>query len=34
MKKAEIKYNDYTAGTLTQDESGYHFIYDSAYLKS
>lgn len=33
MKKAEIKYNDYTAGILIQDESGYHFIYDQAYLK-
>lgn len=33
MRKAEIKYNDITAGVLTQDESGYHFIYDSAYLK-
>ncbi len=34
MRKAEIKYNDTTAGFLVQDESGYHFIYDSAYLKS
>ena len=34
MRKAEIKYNDNTAGVLTQDESGYHFIYDSDYLKS
>ncbi len=34
MKKAEIKYNDITAGVLTQDESGYHFIYDSEYVKS
>ena len=34
MRKAEIKYNDNTAGILTQDESGYHFIYDSEYVKS
>lgn len=34
MRKAEIKYNDNTAGVLTQDESGYHFIYDSEYVKS
>ena len=33
MRKAEIKYNDITAGVLTQDESGYHFTYDGAYLK-
>ena len=34
MRKAEIKYNDNKAGILTQDESGYHFIYDSEYVKS
>lgn len=34
MRKAEIKYNDTTAGFLVQDESGYHFVYDGAYLKS
>ena len=34
MRKAEIKYNDNTAGILSQDESGYHFIYDSEYVKS
>ncbi|MBK9103300.1 MAG: HipA N-terminal domain-containing protein [Saprospiraceae bacterium] len=34
MRKAEIKYNDRTAGWLTQDEDGYHFVYDSTYLVS
>jgi serine/threonine-protein kinase HipA len=34
MRKAEIKYNKNKAGVLTQDESGYHFIYDSEYVKS
>lgn len=34
MIKAEIKYNDRTAGWLTQDEDGYHFVYDSVYLAS
>lgn len=34
MRKAEIKYNDHTAGWLTQDENGFHFIYDSTYLKN
>jgi serine/threonine-protein kinase HipA len=33
MRKAEIKMYDKTAGWLTQDENGYHFIYDEAYLK-
>jgi len=32
MRKAEIKIHDYTAGWLTQDENGYHFVYDTAYL--
>jgi serine/threonine-protein kinase HipA len=26
--------HDSTAGSLTQDENGYHFIYDEAYLKT
>jgi serine/threonine-protein kinase HipA len=26
--------HDKTAGWLTQDENGYHFVYDAAYLKS
>ena len=34
MRKAEIKFQDKTAGWLTQDENGYHFVYDSDYLKS
>ncbi|MBC8048320.1 MAG: HipA N-terminal domain-containing protein [Fimbriimonadaceae bacterium] len=33
MRKAEIKFNDYVAGWLTQDETGYHFVYDTAYIK-
>ena len=34
MKKAEIKYQDRTAGWLVQDEEGYHFFYEKAYLES
>jgi serine/threonine-protein kinase HipA len=34
MRKAEIRMHDRTAGWLTQDEHGYHFVYDEAYLKS
>jgi serine/threonine-protein kinase HipA len=34
MRKAEIKIYDKTAGWLTQDENGYHYIYDAAYLQS
>ena len=34
MRKAEIKIQDKTAGWLSQDENGYHFIYDAAYLLS
>ena len=34
MRKAEIKVNETMAGWLSQDENGYHFIYDSAYLVS
>lgn len=34
MSKAEVKVNERTAGWLTQDEDGYHFSYDPAYLKS
>ncbi len=33
MRKAEIKMQDRTAGWLTQDENGYHFEYDAAYLQ-
>lgn len=34
MRKAEIKIQDTTAGWLTQDEEGYHFVYDTAYLQT
>jgi serine/threonine-protein kinase HipA len=34
MRKAEIKFNDKTAGWLSQDDNGFHFVYDIAYLKS
>jgi serine/threonine-protein kinase HipA len=33
-RKAEIKMHDQTAGWLVQDEEGYHFQYDTAYLRS
>lgn len=32
MRKAIIKMDTQIAGWLTQDENGYHFEYDSAYL--
>lgn len=32
MRKAEIQYNNQTAGWLVQDEDGYHFAYDQRYL--
>lgn len=31
MRKAAIKVEDRLAGWLTQDEHGYHFVYDKAY---
>lgn len=31
MRKAAIKIKDQLAGWLTQDEYGYHFVYDQAY---
>lgn len=34
MRKAEIKIHDTTAGWLTQDENGYHFTYDTAYIEN
>lgn len=34
MRKAAIKMNGTTAGWLSQDENGYHFVYDPDYLKS
>lgn len=32
MRKAAITINDQLAGWLTQDEQGYHFVYDTAYV--
>jgi serine/threonine-protein kinase HipA len=32
MRKAEIRMLDQTAGWLSQDEQGYRFVYDPAYL--
>ena len=34
MRKAEISVKDRTAGWLTQDEDGYHFVYNTVYLKA
>ena len=34
MRTAEIKFNELTAGFLSEDENGFHFIYDNSYLKS
>ena len=31
MRKAAIKVNDQIAGWLSQDEHGYHFVYDTMY---
>ena len=33
-RKGEIRMYDRTAGWLTQDEDGYHFVYDPKYLSS
>lgn len=32
MRKAEIKWHDKTAGWLTEDENGYHFVYTKEFL--
>ena len=32
MKQADIFVNDVYCGLLTEDEEGYHFLYDAAYL--
>ncbi len=32
MRRADLKTHDRTAGWLSQDEDGYHFVYDTAYL--
>lgn len=34
MRTAEIKFNKTRAGWLTQDENGFHFVYDSNYLSA
>ncbi|MFT4154598.1 HipA N-terminal domain-containing protein [Parafilimonas sp.] len=33
MRKAIVKVKDIVAGLISQDEEGYHFIYDTAYLQ-
>ena len=33
MRKAKVCYQDAWAGTLTEDEAGYHFQYQKAYLE-
>jgi serine/threonine-protein kinase HipA len=33
MRKAAIKIENQLAGWLTQDEQGYHFVYDQVYAK-
>ena len=34
MRQAEVYYRDTKAGLLTEDENGYLFCYDAAYLAS
>ena len=34
MKKAKVYMYEKMAGTLTEDENGFHFQYDQSYLKS
>lgn len=34
MRRAEIKIHHTTAGWLTQDEEGYHFVYDGDWLQN
>ena len=34
MRRAEVYYRDTKAGLLTEDENGYLFCYDTAYLAS
>ncbi|RLD31754.1 MAG: phosphatidylinositol kinase, partial [Bacteroidetes bacterium] len=34
MRKAKIYMHDKWAGTLTEDENGYHFQYNKDYLSS
>jgi serine/threonine-protein kinase HipA len=33
MRTAEIRMHDKVAGWLSQDENGYHFVYDAGYLR-
>jgi serine/threonine-protein kinase HipA len=33
MRRAEIRMHDRIAGWLSQDEYGYHFVYDAGYLR-
>jgi serine/threonine-protein kinase HipA len=33
MRKAEVRMQQQTAGWLTQDEMGYHFVYEKTYLE-
>ena len=34
MRTAEIKFNEHTAGFLSLDENGFHFVYEKNYLSS
>ena len=34
MRTAEIKFNELTAGFLSEDENGFHYIYDKSYIES
>lgn len=34
MRKVEVRMHDKTAGWLTQDVDGYHFVYDHSFLES
>lgn len=34
MRKAEVKIGNTTAGYLQEDENGYQFLYDAAYLST
>ena len=34
MKKAKVYMYNQLAGTLSEDENGYHFQYDESYLKA
>ena len=34
MRQGRVYYNDVLAGVVTEDENGYSFVYDNAYLDS